>query len=371
MSFDYNHIQRSALLLLPVGGVNTLYVAFAPGDGESENGWMFGYSFNSGVFSQTAIFSSTPFGTGGGIWQSGAGPASDGNYIYAATGNGTFSYVTPGPPSTLEVLNYGDSLLKLNPTNLTVFDYYTPSDVFTYNGTGRCTPPNDEDFGSGGVLLPFSDFTYNTMNVVINADKESNLYVANTTGLGGFNASGGNNVQTITTPPKPQNDPTQGYWASPAYWKYTSGSTINYMLYHSATMQSTAAGVAPEAINGYKLLTSGPSGPIPTTYASTNILFCDYSPTPSVSSSGTAATTGIVWAIEHQNQDNPSVPDCNGNYIPHCGAARIQRNQYGEALQQQECDHGHRASHNLLDSHDFQRPGVYGYANGSRCIRAV
>ncbi len=166
-------------------------------------------------------------------------------------------------------------------------------------------------------MLPFSDFTYNTMNVVINADKESNLYVANTTGLGGFNASGGNNVQTITTPPKPQNDPTQGYWASPAYWKYTSGSTINYMLYHSATMQSTAAGVAPEAINGYKLLTSGPSGPIPTTYASTNILFCDYSPTPSVSSSGTAATTGIVWAIEHQNQDNPSVPDCNGNYIPH------------------------------------------------------
>ncbi len=112
VSFDYNHIQRSALLLLPVGGVNTLYVAFAPGDGESENGWMFGYSFNSGVFSQTAIFSSTPFGTGGGIWQSGAGPASDGNYIYAATGNGTFSYVTPGPPSTLEVLNYGDSLLK-------------------------------------------------------------------------------------------------------------------------------------------------------------------------------------------------------------------------------------------------------------------
>ncbi len=169
-------------------------------------------------------------------------------------------------------------------------------------------------------MLP--DVFYNGLNLAVNADKQSNLYVANRDGLGGFNGNANcvtsfNNVQCITTPPIPQNDPTQGYWASPAYWKYTSGSTTNYMLYYSATMQSTTAGVAPEAINGYQLLTGGSSGPIPTTYASTTTLFCDYSPTPSVSSNSTASTSGIVWAIERQNSDNPSKNDCNGTFTGH------------------------------------------------------
>jgi hypothetical protein len=35
------------------------------------------------------------------------------------------------------------------------------------------------------------------------------------------------------------------------------------------------------------------------------ILFCDYAPTPSVSSNGSTAGSGIVWAIEEdQNKDN-------------------------------------------------------------------
>ena len=52
---------------------------------------MFAYSFANGTFSQTAEFITTPWGTGGGIWQAGAGPASDsgGTYVYAAIANGT------------------------------------------------------------------------------------------------------------------------------------------------------------------------------------------------------------------------------------------------------------------------------------------
>lgn len=98
-------------------------------------------------------------------------------------------------------------------------------------------------------------------------------------------------------------DSNQGYWASPAYWKYTTGNTTNYMLYYSATDQDT--GVAPLPVNGYPLLTSGTSGPISSTYLSTNTLFCYPSPTPSVSSNGAASGTGIVWAIENQNSGNP------------------------------------------------------------------
>jgi hypothetical protein len=302
VSFGYNHLQRSGLLLL--SGV--VYVAMAPGDGEVDNGWIFSYTLNGSAFTQKAIFNSTPYGTGGGIWQSGAGPASDGSYIYAATANGTtFDLVQQTPP-----IDVGDTLLKLDPSTLAIFDYYTPSDALSYigsHGTGRCI--NDLDFGSGGVLLLPSDFTYNNQNVVINADKESKLYVASTGNLGKFNSNGGNNVQVIQTP-LPLRDSNQGYWESPAYWKYTTGNTTNYMLYYAATDATST--LQPLPINGYQLLTIGSSGPIPSTYLSTSILFCNYSPTPSVSSNGTVAGSGIVWAIENQNTANPILNNCTG-----------------------------------------------------------
>jgi len=75
--FDDSHVQRAGLLLLN----NVVYVAFGPLP-ETKNGWLFGYTLSGGLLSQTAIFNSTPHGTGGGIWQAGAAPASDGVSIY-------------------------------------------------------------------------------------------------------------------------------------------------------------------------------------------------------------------------------------------------------------------------------------------------
>lgn len=317
--FGYQHIQRSALLLLPTG---TVYVAFSSGNDETNNGWMFGYQYNftNNTFSQTAKFNSTPYGTGGGIWQAGAGPASDGASIYAVTANGTLFDATLGV-----IDDRGDSLLRLDPSSLAVLDYYAPSDVLTYPstnlGVGYCI--NDFDFGSGGVLV-FPDAFYHDLNtggypnLLVNADKESNLSVTNRDNLGNYNSSGGNNIQTVLTPcsgtPCLPLDTKQGYWASPAYWEYTSGSTTNHMLYYTATTENKIA--KPYPINAYQLLISGHSGPIlqaPT--ASTPTLFCYYSPTPSVSSNGTSAGTGIVWAIEHGNTDNPAHNDCNGTAV--------------------------------------------------------
>ena len=314
VAFEYHHIQRAALLLLPNG---TVYVAFSGGrgdvNGETTNGWMFGYQFNftTNTFSPTAVFNSTPYGTGGGIWGSGSGPASDGTYIYAATANGTiFDPLSPTIPYDL-----GDSLVKLDPSNnLNVVDYYAPPDA----GKPRCLA--DRDFGSGGVLLPpLHTFTYNSMNVVFNADKDSNIYVANQGSLGKFNASSNctnsfNNIQCITSPPIPPNDLAQGYWASPAYWQYSLNSTNYYMLYYSVTTQTTS--VKPKTLNGYQLQTTGTSGPITSTTptVSTTTLFCYPSPTPSVSSNGTTGGTGIVWAIEKQNVGNPT--NCSGTTFP-------------------------------------------------------
>jgi hypothetical protein len=313
VTFDVNHLQRPALLLL--NGV--VYVGFAAGPvddvGERNNGWLFGYKLSGGSFTPTAIFNTTPNGTGGGIWQSGAGPASDGSYIYLATGNGTFDRAGVQNPS----IDYGDTLLQLNPSDLTVHDYYTPYDVFNYpppNGTGLCLDMADEDFGSGGVLVPPSPFTYNGKNVVVNADKQSNLYVANQHGLGGFQAgqdcvSNLNNIECVQTP-SPLQDAKQGYWSSPAYWY--DGST-HYWLYYAPTSDTATAN--PYAINAYELATIGESGPISQTpSARTSILFCQHSPTPSGSWNGNDPTTGIVWAIENQNTGNPGsgTPACSG-----------------------------------------------------------
>jgi hypothetical protein len=286
-----------------------------------------------------SAFSSTPHGTGGGIWGSGAAPASDGLDIFVATGNGTFDLLVSNPMDN----DAGDSLLKLQPptapaTLLTISDYFTPYDVFSWDNNGLC--PNDEDFGSGGVLLP-PNFTYTNTGecsgsgckVAITADKQSNVYVMDKDYLGKANlgsscAGSTNDIECVTTPYIPPNDPAQGYWGSPAYLWYTSGSQTYNMLYYSVDAPLTVAamgggpgtaGVAPRPINGYQLQPSSTVGPpIPMTpTASTSTLFCQYSPTPSVSSSATTTPlSGVVWAIE-QNQNNQnngvySPPDCAG-----------------------------------------------------------
>jgi hypothetical protein len=340
LAFNNSHIQRSGLLLLN----GNVYVAFADLP-ETENGWLFGYSFDGSAFTRTVEFSTTPSGTGGGIWGSGAGPASDGTYIYLATGNGTlYDPTASGPP-----VDAGDTLLKLGPvpnSSLGVVDWYTPYDAVNYSGTTsdgkKCTGlcECDMDVSSGGVLLVPSPFTFtntctgnncssqcttSACSVVINADKQSNIYVANQASLGGFVAGNNqngqnacpstpNNIECIQTPPNNGNT-SQGYWGSPAYWSYIDSSGVpHYMLYYAPTVQDDPT-ASPLAINGYSLATQGPSGPVPTTYLSTPVLFCPRSPTPSVSSTGTQAGTGIVWAIEHQNSNNPggSGPNCNGN----------------------------------------------------------
>lgn len=157
-------------------------------------------------------------------------------------------------------------------------------------------------------------------NVVINGDKESKIYVANQLGLGHFNASD-QNIEVVQTPYPVQGDGEQGYWASPAYW---NDGTKNWIFY-SAT--DSVTGDAPFPIDGYELSPSGAAGsynPVPQTPSATTVSstgsaigFCQYSPTPSVSSNGTSASSGIVWAIERPNGDNPSKGDCNGAVSAH------------------------------------------------------
>jgi hypothetical protein len=91
---------------------------------------------NSVKTSPTSIL---PDGSGGGIWQSGLGPATDGTYVYVETGNGPFDQTLSGGfPANQD---FGDSALKLSTTNgLSVSDYFTPFNVVMENTNAEYNP---------------------------------------------------------------------------------------------------------------------------------------------------------------------------------------------------------------------------------------
>ncbi|HTA23375.1 MAG TPA: hypothetical protein VK763_07565 [Terriglobales bacterium] len=308
-----DHFQRAGLLLLN----GTVYVAFAPADSETENGWIMGYTYSTqSGFSLSNTFISTPNGTGGGIWQGGAGLAavinennSNNNYLYVSTGNGTFDQNTGGT-------DYGDSMLRLNP-DLTISDFFTPGDALIYSGmsgSGLCI--NDEDYGSSGVLLFPDSFVPNHPNILLHADKESKLWLLDRDNLGQFVAGGPDRAVQWAQTPVPLGT-EQHYLSGPAYWEWTSGGTTSRAIYYSAQVKH-GPGSAPLPLNMYQLAPS--STPISVTpTASTGTLFCLNGTTPSTSSNGASGTTGIVWAIEASNLHNPPGqpnPDCNGNFGP-------------------------------------------------------
>jgi uncharacterized protein (TIGR03437 family) len=184
------HIQRPALLLL--NGV--VYVAFGShADNSPWHGWIMGYSA-ANVQNQTAVLNTTPNSWGGAVWHSGRGLSADsqGN-IYAVTGNGV----------TDEVTEYSDNVLRLNPGDLTVSDWFAPSDVQTLDD-------DDDDLGaSGAVLIPGT-------NLLITGGKQGDAYVLDAGALGHMTASA----------QYPQNFQANGGTFNMALWNRSSGPVL-------------------------------------------------------------------------------------------------------------------------------------------------
>ena len=154
--------QRAALLLAN----GALYVAFGGDNPEGSAGWLFVYE--AATLTLKTVWSPTPAGRNGGIWQGGQGPAADseGN-LYLQTGDGDFE-----PARQL----YGNSLLKLHLGNegLAVADYFTPCNQLFLD---RC----DLDQGSSGPLL-FNGFVVGGGKAgvlyLMHADKLAKYYPA-------------------------------------------------------------------------------------------------------------------------------------------------------------------------------------------------
>jgi hypothetical protein len=151
--------QRAGLLLLN----GLLFVAFGGDNPDNLAGWFFVY--DAKTLALKTVWSPTPNGRNGGIWMAGEAPAADaaGN-IYLQSGDGDFN------PN---VQSYGDSILKLSFQNsgLSVGGYFAPCDQMLLK---QC----DLDQGSSGPVL------FN--NLVIGGGKNGKLYVMSTNNLPGY-----------------------------------------------------------------------------------------------------------------------------------------------------------------------------------------
>jgi hypothetical protein len=153
------HLQRPGLLLANA----RVYIAFgAHQDTQLFHGWILAY--DARTLRQTNVFTTTPDGEKGGIWQSGNGLASDesGN-IYLMVGNGSFDGSSGGR-------DFGDSFIKLSP-DLTVLDWFTPADF-------KDMIDHDIDLGSAGpLLLPRT-------SLLVGGGKKGKFYLLNRNDMG-------------------------------------------------------------------------------------------------------------------------------------------------------------------------------------------
>jgi hypothetical protein len=259
-------LQRPALLLAN----NTVYVTFgAHGDQCNYAGWVMGYnpSTLAQIFANPLTDPTLGNCNKGGIWQGGAGPATDasGN-VYVNTGNGVYDGAA----------NYGDSAVKLSPTG-SILDWFTPFNQATFDA-------NDIDLASAGVLiLPDSVGSSAHPHLALSTGKVAILYLLDQMSMGKNNPSTNNDVQEVVpVPPANTTLSDGGNYGNVAYWNgniYTTGQNFPLSQFQIAN----GAIATPQ-------------------FATSTNTFPARGGIPAVSANGTAG--GVVWIIDYTGWQN-------------------------------------------------------------------
>ena len=199
------------------------------------------------------------------IWMTGFAPAIDANgNVFVVTGNGDF---IPGKK------DWGESVLKLPPALTGVTTSFTPS---TYKHLNN----NDEDFGSGGVMLLPAVKGQTAPPLAVAMGKSSILYLLNQNSLGGLKKNDAGALQA-------QSGGGGGLWGGPAFYNGPSGPTVFTQTGGDVLRAwALAAGSTPS-------LTHHVSGTSNAGYGGS---------LPIVSSKSAVANTGVVWLINRANE---------------------------------------------------------------------
>ena len=267
-SMSLHHLNRPGLLLLN----GTIYIAYASHcDISPYHGWLFAY--DEATFALKSVYVTTPNGGLGGFWMSGAGVAADasGN-IFIASGNGDFDTTNVPAKET------GDTILKLGTTSqiLTQSDYFAPENQASLQA-------NDADLGSSGVLL-LPDQPGSFPHILVEAGKQGQIYVVNrdqmTTGNSHYCSGCANDPEIIE-----ESSTVGGMFNMPAYWNDT--------LYFWGTNDVLKSIPVTNGLPDFTHVTgSTPQLGFPGAGLS-------------ISSNGTTAGTGIVWAINATQYGSP------------------------------------------------------------------
>lgn len=251
--------QRSALALDPIS--SAIYIPI----GHCPHGWILAYDKTS--LQQTAIMNATPNGAGGGFWAGGGTAAVDDN-----TGD---LYIVSGVDAGDPFSGYNDSVLRLSASDLSVLDYFTPSNE-------NYLEEQDLDFGSGtDVFMP--DNGSSTPHEVIGGGKDGRIFVVNRDNMGQFH-NPDEVIQVVQTG-------VQSYdnlFSTPAYWN-------NLLYFHSEN----------NILKVYSWDTS--TGLLSTLPVSKGeVKYSLHGATTSISANGTS--NGIAWEIDSSaNTTGPAV----------------------------------------------------------------
>ena len=286
MNFNALYQMQRPGLVLAQGGIVVAWGSRCDNYNWPWHGWLM--RFDQTSLARTAVFNSTPNGTDGGIWMAGDAPALDssGN-MFLSTGNGSFDDTSNSLPALAPNNDFGESLMNLSPTTLTVQDFYTPSQNAAWTA-------EDLDIAAGGmIVLPDGVGPSNHPNVVLGGDKQGHLWMMDRNAMSGFSSSSDNTVQYLILP-------TTGKYvgfATPAYYQGTVYASINKGPVMALPLTN---GLLPAS--GVTL----PQQAVPSSQSSE--IYYYPNPTPSISASPSGGA--LVWVLDNNatGTDNGAGP---------------------------------------------------------------
>ncbi len=262
MHFDPQDQWNRTSLVYAGGAVYVGVGSHCDANSGSISGWLLRYDAATlkpaGAFDTIKASASLELAS---IWMSGYAPAvDDAGDVLAITGNGNYNLAK-------DEEGYGESIVALSSDLKTLRGTFTPSNWQYLNN-------NDSDFGSGGVMAIPVMAGQASPPLAIGAGKFGDAYLVNTAMLGGTAKRGSSPLQTLSL---------STCFCAPAYYVSGSGGTLFYQTsYDVVRSYSVGTGATP-------VLTQVATG---TDQAGFGGSF------PIVSTNGSAAGTGVVWALE-------------------------------------------------------------------------